>query len=728
MNLFLGFKKRFVNRSRRGFILYIVCALAIGLFILIAGFNKFKSGAVLQLSKTATQEKMVVVAQAAINESLASVKAGINDNKTPVGSAVRSFWKKGGKAPAKIWSANYDKSNLKITAGMSNEYFGSRGKVSCNVTLYATESINECGVNSYIGYVKLVGKIDCGNKSEVVVTEQHDLKIVDLSFPFLDKYVLFVKSFCNNINDNDKNFVLQGIKSNKYYSFVYFGNRNYPACNEYKNSKDKEQPPVLLDLFFNADKALLGSSFKGAKGFDLKDKDAKKLSKDNFFITGTVPFRKFSGNINTGNYPSLYVKVGELLITYVGLYEQCRQVYTGAPGLVTSVVHDYINCEGDIVKSGIFKDLLEDLFPIWEYYYGYTDYNHIGPNQNADLGKTPPFNGLTTYFEDKDKNNFAKYVGGAMPAIFGEDRKTPVYVEGPVFVRFFKIGLLDEATVYYEVNTSSFDGTKRLPIHFPAVACKWENTKSSSVETFAGKDVGGRIDSMSKRFMSHPVESLSINNFFFGAGENSKKRDNTLGGGIQGYDVFHYLDKELRTVSCFYNTAEDFINDRVKKINNEKILDLDGISVIYGKDTKSLDLSDVKKYRGKGMIVSFAGDCNLGNLLPSSDADYLKIWLMLGHFRVNEDLDSANIQASLISTVEQSDNSSSDVSREGGFFTNKVKTHIMGNLVIDSLFDIRDKSNFKVTHDPRIYSNEYPVRVSVGGPKSVYQLEYKGAK
>ena len=88
MKVFLMFHF-FTYSKRRGFIIYVVCALAIGLFILIAGLNRFKSGAVLQLSKTVTQERMIVVAQAAINESLAAVKGGINDVNTSVGKAVK---------------------------------------------------------------------------------------------------------------------------------------------------------------------------------------------------------------------------------------------------------------------------------------------------------------------------------------------------------------------------------------------------------------------------------------------------------------------------------------------------------------------------------------------------------------------------------------------------------------------------------------------------------------
>ena len=99
--------------SRKGFVLYIVIAIALGLFILIAGLNQFKSGAVLQLSKTVTQEKMIVVAQAAVNEMLAAVKGGINDSSTTIGGAVKTFWKSPSKgAPDLIYSCKFSGHSL----------------------------------------------------------------------------------------------------------------------------------------------------------------------------------------------------------------------------------------------------------------------------------------------------------------------------------------------------------------------------------------------------------------------------------------------------------------------------------------------------------------------------------------------------------------------------------------------------------------------------------------
>ena len=304
-----------------------------------------------------------------------------------------------------------------------------------------------------------------------------------------------------------------------------------------------------------------------------------------------------------------------------------------------------------------------------------------------------------------------------MPEIFGEDRKRPVYVDGPVYVRFFKVGLLDQINLPFNYAGLS------LNVPVTCVSCVWEKPGTG---TFSSQPIGS-LDGITSRFMSHPVDWLSINNFYFGPGENVDNKDNRISCGMLGYNVFHYLDPKLRTVSNYYMNASDFINDRIKNINGEQVLDLDGISVIYGKDKAKLDLSSIKKYRGKGMIVSFLGNCVLGDLAPTdANVDYLKIWLMGGRFFVDETRSSAAIFASLISTFKSNDNSSTPSSHEGGFYTNKVPTTIMGNLIIDNLFDMRDKKYFKIIHDPKIYKCEYPVRVSVGGPKAEYILDYKG--
>ena len=706
--------------KRKGFIIYVVCALAIGLFILIASLNRFKSGAVLQLSKTVTQERMIVVAQAAINESLAAVKGGINDVNTSVGKAVKDFWSSEKTAPSLVWSSSFVDSSLKASKEIATEYLGSKGNVSCDVKLFADEQIKSSGTNSYTGHLVLVGKVSCdGIKDAVKITEYHDIKITDLSFPLLDKYALFVKSFCPNINSKDKKFVVEGVKgSNKEsYSFVYLGNRNYPSCNEFPSGGTKH-PPVLLDLDFDSkDKKLLGSFYKENAEFSIANSELKQLSKGRFFNTFFREFKEFESAFEPTKH---FHKTRELEISYLSFVESARLTYMESPSndsVAYRIISDFNSAGGQPQNSKVFLSIIDEVMPIWKYYYGYTDYNHIYPEDESSFGSTPPFTGLISYFKEYSKKNKSKVMGGSMPEFFGEERDRPVYIDGPVYVRFFKVGMLDELQLPFD-----YAG---LPLKVPvlSVSCVWETQEAG---TFSSQYVGD-IDGITERLMSHPVDWLSINNFYFGPGENIDNKDNRISGGMIGYNVFHYIDPKLRTVSNFYMNVSDFMKDRVKNINGEDILDLDGISVIYGKDKAKLDLSNIKKYRGKGMIVSYVGNCILGDLAPTdANVDYLKIWLMRGRFYVEETRSSAAICASLISTVKNNDNSSAPSSQEGGFITNKVPTTIFGNLIIDNLFDMRDKKYFKITHDPKIYKCEYPVRVSVGGPKAEYILDYKG--
>ena len=703
--------------NKKGFVLYIVCALAFGLFILVAGLSKFKTGAVLQLSTTVTQEKMIVVAQAAINEMLANVKGGINDASTSIGGSVKSFWKSGKAAPANVASIKMALSSLPATKQMAEEHLGSDGKVEGEIYINVTDSINQCGVNSYIGFVKLVSSVSCdGVKNAVKITEQHDIKITDLSFPFLDKYALFVKSFCQNINSTEKNFVVQGVSGGaNNYSFIYLGNRNYPKCKDYpEGSKSSKHPPVILDLNFEKDKGLLGAAFNANAGMALKDSANQNLAKGKFFMTSQKGFDAYKDNFSP---TTDFHNTTELRSLYFGLVQASRNALTGQFSTAYLVVNDFNNAGGKPENSEVFQGILYDVFPVWKYYYGYTDYLHVFPTDKSSFGATHPFSGLLSYFNKKKEDCPVKCMGGEMPAFFGEDRKTPVYIEGPCYVRFFKVGLFDEVTVNFDIG-----GGRNFDVAFPCVSCVWEDPQA----TFSGKDVG-RIDGMTSKLMSHPVEFLSINNFFFGSGENVENKDDTIAGGTHGYNIFHYIDSELKTVSHFYLTAEDFMKDRIKNCDGQELLDLDGISVVFGQGGGNLDLSNIKKYRGKGMIATYGGNCLLGNLEPvDKDNCYLKIILNSGRFFVDENQSDVTIWASLVSLVKNSDNSSVATNQEGGFFTKGVTTHLIGNLIIDDLFDIRDKTNFKITHDPRVYSNEYPVRVSVGAPKSLYQLDYNG--
>ncbi|HAE40851.1 MAG TPA: hypothetical protein DCG57_19790, partial [Candidatus Riflebacteria bacterium] len=234
--------------GRRGFILFLVCVLALVMMVMIIGLSRHKSGAVLQLNRTIEQERAVTLAQAGINEMLASIKAEVNDKDTPVGKAIHQLWKNrpGVTGANAIFNASFDSSRLKMTNQLVEETLGSRGDVSGQISLVITERVTGIPRPAYLGYVELIARTKYRDyPAETRVKERREIRVVDLSDPFIDKYALFVKSFCRLINDPKKRIIVQGVTTNDpgRYSFAYLGNRSYPACPEFPNgSKSAETP------------------------------------------------------------------------------------------------------------------------------------------------------------------------------------------------------------------------------------------------------------------------------------------------------------------------------------------------------------------------------------------------------------------------------------------------------------------------------------------------------
>ncbi|MBP5470963.1 MAG: hypothetical protein J6Z11_17170, partial [Candidatus Riflebacteria bacterium] len=170
------------------------------------------------------------------------------------------------------------------------------------------------------------------------------------------------------------------------------------------------------------------------------------------------------------------------------------------------ILNDFANAEGKAERSEIFQSLIESAIPVWKYYYGYTDFNHAFPDGD-NIGAVHPFEGLVDYFTYIQEKNPAKLSGGSMPEFFGEERKIPVYIDGPVYARFFRIGFIDQCD--FTVGLSKFD----IKFSFPTVACRWENEPV----TFSGKKLTQKVDIFSKKMMSQPIEKLSINSFLYGS-------------------------------------------------------------------------------------------------------------------------------------------------------------------------------------------------------------------
>jgi len=705
--------------GRRGFVLFLVCVLALVMMVMIIGLSRHKSGAVLQLNRTIEQERAVTLAQAGVNEMLALVKAEVNHKNTPVGGAIYQLWQtnQAVNGARVIFNASYDSNRLKMTNQLVEETLGSRGDVSGQVSLVITGRIAGIPRPAYLGYVELVARAKYRDyPTETRVKERRDIRIVDLSDPFLDKYALFVKTFCRSLNNPNKRIIVQGVTTNDpgKYSFAYFGNRSYPPCPEFpEGSKSAETPPVILDLDFDKDKYLLGSFYQPA-AFKMKDSTLARLSDGNlFFVNPPVAFSKVSGSFSL---TADFHKTNELVTIYKAIVDSAKADSQQEGTISYMIYQDYLKAGGNPANSEAFRSLVNTLMASWQYHYGYTDYTRI--TQDNSFVSQHPFVGIFSYFDEVEKSNPMRAAGGKMPLLFGEARNTPVYVEGPVFLRFFKIAFTDKIEVNFDLKDQI------VPVSFPAVALHYEKTP----ETFSGKVLNPPVDSRTNRLMSMPVEHFSINNFFFGAGAISAKTPTAVRGGVEGYDVFPTFDQSLRNIAYYYQTPDEFVKDRVRTIDGQKTLDLDGISLIAGKTDQTLDLSGVQKYRGKGKIILGEGKCNIGDLAPlNPDEDYLGIYLMYGRFVIKSSGPSADIHASLVATTCFNDNSQTSASAEGGIEFEGKSVNLLGNLVVDNLFEMRgmpEGGHLRIVHDPGLYFPEYPVRVSVGQTRSLMAVDY----
>lgn len=705
--------------ARRGFVLFFVCVFAIAMIVMVASLTTQKRGEVRQLGRTIEQERLVLFAEAAITEMLAAVKAGVNDRNDDIGRVLRNFWKSGFAGVAKVvYEAEVPAARLPVTTALVAEQMDGRADISGHVRIVIIDTIKGARP-SYAGYLELVGKAESKGVPPINIKERRDIKIVDLAYPFLDKYVLFVKSFCRLLNNPNKRLVIKGVTPNDpaIYSFVHLGNRSYPTCPEFPDgAKGGAMPPILLDLSFKEDSHLLGSFFRPAPFQTINPKFSEASNGNLFYAIPPFEFRNiansFSKALDFHNTP-------ELDSTYRFLVRS-SQPYADQEGTIPyAIIKDFQAAGGNPANSDVFKSLVESLMEHWKYQYGYTDYTCLLSDPVNTFVNLQPFTGIAQYFNHFVEQNPQRILGGKMPLLYGEGRDIPVFVEGPVYLRFFKIAFLDEITIKFDLY-----GGSPTDVPFRPVPLHYEPTP----KTFSGKPCTPPIDERTNVLMSSPINSLSINHLFFGVGPKATRSPATAGGTIEGYDVFPALDETLRSMAHIYQNADDFTQDRIKSWDGRSILDLDGISLILSTAAKPLDLTGVEKYRGKGRIIVYEGNCHLGNLSPLDvQEDSLGIYMMFGNFFVKSPGKDVTICASLAATTSFKDNSSPIRAAESGMHFGEKNVTIYGNLLVDNLFELKSLPNggkLTIVHDPKLYFPDYPVRVSIGEQKSLLAVDY----
>lgn len=701
-----------LRKNRQAFILVFVSAFALVMLLLIFGLSSFKSGAVTQLSLNIEQGQMAAVAQAGINEMLARVKAGVNNQSSPIGQAIKSFYGQNpslsSSNPRTVYEANLSSSHLPMSNRIRKELSGTGGKVTGRIRLVACEKI--AGPKpSYIGHVELLAQVGYKNLTDSLrVKERRDLKIVNLSDPFLDKYALFVKNFCPALNHPTKRLVIEGLRPTPsrpdLFSFAYFGNRFYPANSQYPQGwQSVISPPIRFDIDFNNDKRLLGALYQPSAQFAMANSSYSGASRGNFFWT-SAPI-KVSTFADSFSVTRDFHQLDELADVYAKFIESARAIPDAEMSSAYKIMEDYNKAGGNPANSGYFHAMIRLLKKDWKYFYGYTDYMTLASSKLD----AHPFTGIFTYFELMRQANPISASGGRMPEVFGSGRDIPVYVEGPVYIRFFKVGFLDQQEIPLDI------GRETKPIKFPAVPMPFE----PSPKTMSGRPISPVIDPINDNLMSKPVIHIPLNNFFFHG--SSPQPSTKVRGGIEGNEVFPDFDSSLRTITYIYNNAHEFIEGHSQTVNGHKTLNLDGNVLILALDGSPLNLTALDKYRGKGRLILAQNNCRIGSLAAiNSSEDSLAIYLKNGHFIIDSNKSDVSIEASLVATSEPG--------RSAISFSNKNLT-IIGNLIVDdlnNLADLPENGRLIIKHDSKLRAPDKAIRTSIGRSRELSSSSYRG--
>jgi hypothetical protein len=731
--------------DRRGFILYIVVAVLLGLAILAFALNSFKTGAVTQLSRNVDQNRLALLAQSANAELIATLKSQVNLNPSSQTFVnFRSVFPAAG-APEPI---------LPFTVDLTTNF---EPQKTVQLTVYRRSIYKS--MSAYNGYIDVVSKAWREGAGEITMEahERRDVRLLDLRHT-LDKYALFVKNYSNDYNSTSlspdpnppdeysntiRRMLIAGIKNMGSHdiSRVFIGTDNYPDCADPR--KD-----IWFDLFFPDHKDLKGfSQIFGSNdiaSFPLAPETPSTYPIFNrLFYRSAKEFRDLGGvNVN------MFVKNKQVMNEYervMNLAADACKLEAGVatePYMVAAALKakcdrsikklnnpnsfaqmmcqdfydnadddDYSDCEE-------FKKLLVTCQQNWIYRWGYTDAASLWkvdvpgraprtttlPGRYAGLsnisfgsGNYGPF--MAEYREEKDGKTYnpERARVGVMQKFYGSANDTPVLIEGKAYLRFFKLAYLDEFT-----QTVPF--VQPAPVNIRVITNRFlRKDKRAETNSYLLEplDVNLAPNIFSDALMkSRAIDTLSANALW---GEKIKCYNGD--GQEVEYDPMQYpapiIEKpaqpsgsdvaatrfgravDFKNASWNYVSAQDFMDERVPGDGN--VLYLDGFMYIMAGD---LDLSKVTHFQGKGLIYIGRGNCKLGSLRrlkvkPTSDS--LRIYLRQGDFIVSSADDEVFIEASLTAFYDDPQGSSDPLQQGSIIFNNRKLVKIYGNLLVDSL-------------------------------------------
>lgn len=789
--------------SRKGFILYIVMAVLLALAILAFALNTFKQGTVTQLARSVDQNRLALLAQSANAEVVAMIRSQVNiDKSSQIFAKFRSIFPTGGTPGAALNSdivlfSNFEpQQTLQIakTAGYPL-------KIKSKAVLRVYRQAEFSSVSAYNAYIDVYSQAYREGVEENLIEayERRDVRLVDLRHN-LDKYALFVKNYSPDYNNTARRIIIQGITpSGPNISRVYLGNDNYPDGHD-------EQKDLWLDLCFEEHKDAPGFSqifnFSGLKKFpggagstslfsfsETQFSSLKGITIEQFYhVRATMRvYENFVNEAANGCFGKVEpYKIGsELKVkcqnamtksnSNAASFQICDDFAKNAAGL------DYSKCSG-------FQKILKTCITEWKYHHGYVDAagvwdvdsverpNLPNPKQwstalaykgltelSEDYGKKGPyFYGYLDQTADKAADTTKKVYNperirvGKMLKLYGYDNDTPVLVEGPVYLRFFKVAYLDEFTKQIEF----FSGMKAVnPEPVPLMFMRPKLEPKAFLNTVLGNDLAASPYFSDNLMMSRAVDDLSINALLGNSvtyydGERKQVTINPL---TAARPTFVYPAQkpsasavsarafgrliDFKTVSRNYPSPAEFLQDRVNGSGAGKVLSLDGVMYIESGD---LDLSDINEFYGKGMIYLGRGNCLIGDLTrqrdPVKTGDSLRIYLRQGDFIIQSSKTEITIEASLAAFYNPP--GSSDPKNQGSLILNrKARVLIRGNLLVDYLYtqDTSDSGLAKngvliVEHDPLLYEPAAevdkiqldPYHVSIGPVRTSFALNAGG--
>ena len=424
--------------NRKGFILYIVLAILLVLSILAFAFNNLKSGAVTQLAKNVDQNRLILIAQSANTEALAMIRSKVNRVKDGelAGDVFKNF--------RTIFTDKNLNEYIHIVTYEPPETLqliaesGYPIKVTTTAKIKCFNDSPYKSLEAYSGFLEITSKayIDNELKNSMEVTQRHDLRLIDLRH-YLDKYILFLKHFCADLNNTQRSIWLHGTTViNGDISRVYLGDYNYPAA----NCPDDEKK-IWLDLNFasmstrlknnlgeyggvngkSTLKRLFGIESKNLLAFEdnpnnknflytnkMKFKDINKLPNSAFYHVQAIKktYEDFvndaadacSGGVDSiENVQRTERKTGSELKTKceqlmpktnssAAVYKICEDYvknYRPSSNKLDEDGNDYSNCE-------IFNTVLNTCIENWEYCYGYLDASSIWDFKDLNRPDLPP--------------------------------------------------------------------------------------------------------------------------------------------------------------------------------------------------------------------------------------------------------------------------------------------------------------------------------------------------